>query len=76
MTYPKGEKKNLAAQITVDNEISAPITAGQILGSLEITLDGKTMTQVPLVAEKDIAEAGFFSRLFDWILLFFTQLLS
>jgi D-alanyl-D-alanine carboxypeptidase (penicillin-binding protein 5/6) len=76
LTYPKGEKKNLSAQITVDNEISAPITAGQILGSLEITLDGKTMTQVPLVAEKDIAEAGFFSRFFDWILLFFTQLLS
>jgi D-alanyl-D-alanine carboxypeptidase (penicillin-binding protein 5/6) len=76
LTYPKGEKKNLSAQITVDNEISAPITAGQVLGSLEITLDGKTMTQVPLVAEKDIAEAGFFSRFFDWILLFFTQLLS
>jgi D-alanyl-D-alanine carboxypeptidase (penicillin-binding protein 5/6) len=76
LTYPKGDKKNLSAQITVDNEISAPITAGQILGSLEITLDGKTMTQVPLVAEKDIAEAGFFSRFFDWILLFFTQLLS
>ena len=76
LTYPKGEKKNLSAQITVDNEISAPITAGQILGSLEITLDGKTLTQVPLVAEKDIAEAGFFSRFFDWILLFFTQLLS
>jgi len=76
LTYPKGEKKNLSAQITVDNEISAPITAGQVLGSLEITLDGKTMTQVSLVAEKDIAEAGFFSRFFDWILLFFTQLLS
>jgi D-alanyl-D-alanine carboxypeptidase (penicillin-binding protein 5/6) len=76
LTYPKGEKKNLSAQITVDNEISAPITAGQILGNLEVTLDGKIMTQVPLVAEKDIAEAGFFSRFFDWILLFFTQLLS
>jgi D-alanyl-D-alanine carboxypeptidase (penicillin-binding protein 5/6) len=76
LTYPKGEKKNLSAQITVDNEISAPITAGQVLGSLEITLDGKIMTQVPLVAEKDIAEAGFFSKFFDWILLFFTQLLS
>ena len=76
LTYPKGEKRNLSAQITVDNEISAPITAGQILGNLEVTLDGKIMTQVPLVAEKDIAEAGFFSRFFDWILLFFTQLLS
>lgn len=76
LTYPRGEKKNLAAEITVDNEIKAPITAGQVLGSLEVTLDGKSLISVPLVAEKDIAEAGFLSRIFDWILLFFTQLIS
>lgn len=76
LTYPRGEKKNLAAEITVDNEIKAPITAGQVLGSLEVTLDGKSLISVPLIAEKDIAEAGFLSRIFDWILLFFTQLIS
>jgi D-alanyl-D-alanine carboxypeptidase (penicillin-binding protein 5/6) len=54
----------------------APITAGQILGNLEVTLDEKTMISVPLVAEKDISQAGFFSRFFDWILLFFTKLIS
>ena len=76
LTYPKGEKDNLAAQITVDNEIKAPITAGQILGTLEVTLEGKTLIKAALVAEKDIPEAGFFSKLFDWILLFFTKLIS
>lgn len=76
LTYPRGEKKNLAAEITVDNEIKAPITAGQVLGSLEVTLDGKSLISVPLIAEKDIAEAGFLSKIFDWILLFFTQLIS
>jgi D-alanyl-D-alanine carboxypeptidase (penicillin-binding protein 5/6) len=76
LTYPRGEKKNLAAEITVDNEIKAPITAGQVLGSLEVSLNGKSLISVPLVAEKDIAEAGFLSRIFDWILLFFTQLIT
>ena len=76
LTYPRGEKKNLAAEITVDNEIKAPITAGQVLGSLEVSLNGKSLINMPLVAEKDIAEAGFLSRIFDWILLFFTQLIS
>ena len=76
LTYPRGEKKNLAAEITVNNEIKAPITAGQILGSLEVSLNGESMISVPLVAEKDIAEAGLLSRIFDWILLFFTQLIS
>ena len=76
LTYPRGEKKNLVAEITVDNEIKAPITAGQVLGSLEVSLNGKSLINMPLVAEKDIAEAGFLSRIFDWILLFFTQLIS
>ena len=76
LTYPRGEKKNLAAEITVNNEIKAPITAGQILGTLEVSLNGESMISVPLVAEKDIAEAGLLSRIFDWILLFFTQLIS
>jgi D-alanyl-D-alanine carboxypeptidase (penicillin-binding protein 5/6) len=76
LTFPKGEQKNLSAQITIDNEIKAPITAGQKLGRLEISLDGKNMVDVPLVAEKDIPQAGLFARLFDWILLFVTQLIS
>ena len=76
LTYPRGEKKNLSAEITLDNEIKAPISAGQILGNLEVSLGGKSLISVPLVAEKDIAQAGFFSRIFDWILLFFTKLIS
>jgi hypothetical protein len=31
---------------------------------------------VPLVAAEDVAEAGLMPRLFDWIILFFTQLMS
>ena len=76
LTYPKGERENLSAEITLDNEIKAPITAGQVLGNLEITLEGESLISTPLVAEKDIPEAGLFSRIFDWILLFFTKLIS
>ena len=76
LTIPKGEQKNLSAQITINGEIKAPITAGQELGHLEISLDEKTMIDVPLVAEKNIPQAGLLARLFDWILLFFTQLIS
>jgi len=76
LTFPKGEQKNLSANILVDSEIKAPVSAGQTLGRLQVSLNGTTMIEVPLVAEKDIPQAGLFARLFDWILLFFTQLLS
>ena len=76
LTLPKGQEKNLSASIIVDSEIKAPISAGQEIGRVKISLKGEPMVDAPLVAEKDIAQAGIFSRLFDWILLFFTQLLS
>ena len=76
LTLPKGEQKNLSAQITIDGEIKAPITAGQKLGQMQITLNEKIIIDIPLVAEKNIAQAGLLARLFDWILLFFTQLIS
>ncbi len=76
LTLPKGQQKALSADILIDSDIKAPITAGQELGRLRVSLNDEQMIDVPLVAEKDIAEAGLFSRLFDWILLFFTQLIS
>ena len=76
LTLPKGQDKNLSANIIVDSEVKAPISAGQEIGRVSISLNGEPMADAPLVAEKDIAQAGLFSRLFDWILLFFTQLLS
>lgn len=76
LTLPKGQQKELSADILIDSEIKAPIAAGQELGRLRVSLNGKQMVDVPLVAEEDVLEAGLFSRLFDWILLFFTQLIS
>ena len=76
LTFPRGSEKNFEATITLNEVIKAPIAAGQILGELSINLDGDTLMSMPLVAEKDIPQSGIFSRLLDWIILFFTDLLS
>lgn len=76
LTLPKGQQKNLQTTVVVDSNIEAPVYAGRELGRLKISLNEKEVINVPLVAEKDIPEAGVFSRFFDWILLLFTQLLS
>jgi D-alanyl-D-alanine carboxypeptidase (penicillin-binding protein 5/6) len=76
LTFPRGSEKNFEATITLNEVIKAPIAAGQILGELSISLDGDTLMSMPLVAEKDIPQSGIFSRLLDWIILFFTDLLS
>lgn len=76
LTLPKGQQKNLETTVVVDSNIEAPVYAGRELGRLRVSLDGEILVNAPLVADKDIPQAGLFSRFFDWILLFFTQLLS
>jgi D-alanyl-D-alanine carboxypeptidase (penicillin-binding protein 5/6) len=76
LTFPRGSEKNFQANILVHEVIKAPIEAGQRLGSLQIKLDKDTLIDVPLVAQKNIEKAGIFARLVDWIILFFTDLLS
>lgn len=51
------------AQVVYNGPIEAPVTAGQQLGELVITLDGLPEKRVPLVADADVARGGFTSRL-------------
>ena len=76
LTFPRGAEKKFKAEISLNEVITAPIAAGQVLGNLQISLNENLLVDIPLVAEKDIAESGLFAKLFDWIILFFTELLS
>ncbi len=76
LTFPRRSEKLLTAKTIVDEQIEAPILTGQELGRLQVSLLDKILVDVPLVAEKDIIQAGIFSRFYDWIILFFTRLIS
>ena len=76
LTLPRGSQKNLSANILVDEQIKAPISAGQELGRLQVSLNDELLIDTALVAEKDVTESGLFARLVDWMVLFITQLLS
>jgi len=76
VTVPRGARDSLTAQMDIGNEIHAPLEQGQQLGVLTVSMDGKEIAHVPLVALNAVEEAGFFSRLWDAISLFFLQLLG
>ena len=76
LTLPRRSEKNLVANIIVDQKLEAPISAGEELGRLQVSLAENILIDVPLVAEKEILESGLFSRFYDWIILFFTDLMS
>jgi D-alanyl-D-alanine carboxypeptidase (penicillin-binding protein 5/6) len=68
-TIPRGSHDKLEANSNVDTIIKAPITKGQELGELVLTLDGEEVLRAPLLAANAIEEAGMFSRLWDSMVL-------
>ena len=58
-----GSNNGLDAEIVYNGPIAAPITAGQKIGELVITLDGLPEARLPLVADSDVARGGFAIRL-------------
>lgn len=74
LTIPRGAHSRLKATMHVDGVIKAPIAMGQELGNITVELDGKQLLDVPLVAKDAIDRAGFLSRTWDGIKLFFLNL--
>ena len=67
----KGKDKNIEQHLTLDDTVSAPITAGQKLGEVSFLLDGKTLSTVDIVAKNDVAKMNLFSMskkvIYSWI---------
>ena len=65
VTIPRGHYKDLKASMDIPATLIAPIAQGQRIGTLSVSLDGKVLTQAPLVALRAVPEAGVFGRLWD-----------
>ncbi len=69
LTLPKGEYANVKAVISSTQPLIAPIKKGQVIGSVKFMLNGKTIEQHPIVAEKAVDTAGILGRAWDSIKL-------
>lgn len=69
VTVPRGRYDELKAVMDVPRELVAPFAAGQAVGSVKVSLDGKVVAEAPLVAVAAVEEAGFFKRLWHALLM-------
>ncbi|MEM1140440.1 MAG: D-alanyl-D-alanine carboxypeptidase family protein [Pseudomonadota bacterium] len=60
---PAGLKDQLTVKTVVDEPVEAPIAADAVLGTLQIKAPGYPTREVPLVAAREIAKAGFAKRI-------------
>jgi len=71
VTIPRGRYDDLKATANVDAPLIAPISKGQTLGRMVISLDGEQLAAVPLLALDGIDTGSFFARLYDNVMLIF-----
>jgi D-alanyl-D-alanine carboxypeptidase (penicillin-binding protein 5/6) len=74
ITIARGSKEHLQVETLTNEFIEGPLNTGEIQGTLTIRLEDKVLAERSLVALNDVTEAGFFSRLWDGIKLFFIKL--
>jgi D-alanyl-D-alanine carboxypeptidase (penicillin-binding protein 5/6) len=71
LTVPQGKADKLVVTLTATEPLLAPVAKGQRVGTLQVSLDGKTAAELPLVALADVATANVFGRAWDTIRLWF-----
>lgn len=70
VTLPRGQLNNLKASYTLNSPVlEAPLTKGQVIGTVNFQLSGKTIDQKPLVVMEDVPQGGWLSRMMDFVSL-------
>jgi len=71
MTVPSGTAPNTNAKVVYDGPLKAPIKAGDHVADLIVTSPGMPDQRFPLVADKDVGQAGFFGRAWTGLMQLF-----
>ena len=74
VTVPKGQAPQVSTTTTVQPTIIAPVQKDQLLGEVVVKVGDQEVSRTPLVALKDVPESGWFGRMIDSILMFFSSL--
>jgi len=71
ISVPKGFGPRVKTELLSQQPLMAPVTAGQVVATLKVTLDGKPYGDYPVVAIDAVPVAGIFGRAIDTVRLWF-----
>ncbi len=71
VSVPRGQGDQLKADLVSVQPLVAPISVGQKVGTVKVTLQGKVLGEYPAVALENVPVAGFFGRAWDSMRLWF-----
>lgn len=76
LTIPRGRASDLVASVDMEQVIRGGFDAGQIMGTIQISLNDDVLYSGNVVALQTVERGGFFKRLIDGLTLFFMGLFS
>ena len=71
LTLPKGQAPKMKLTLEAVEPLVAPVTRGQRVGVVKVTLDDKPVGEYPLLALADVAPAGLVGRMWGTVRLWF-----
>tara|TARA_B000000441_G_C21706863_1_gene329761 strand:- start:57 stop:1202 length:1146 start_codon:yes stop_codon:yes gene_type:complete len=76
LTLPRADFKNLKANYNFNNNIQAPISAGDVIGNIEFISNDQLVLSAPLVAVESVEAKGLFGRIWARIVFWIMSLFS
>ena len=65
VAIPTGSRANLKTQVARSDPLVAPLSKGQQLGVLKVTLADQPLAEIPLLAQAAVEQAGVLGRAWD-----------
>ena len=73
VTVPRGQADRVKATLSSQRPLLAPVALNQKVGDMKVTIDGREIASVPVLALEKIDGAGVFGRAFDTVRLWFAK---
>ena len=71
VAVPKGYEQRLKAELVSQQPLMAPVSQGQVVATMKVSLDGKPYGEYPVMAIEAVPAAGMFGRMIDSVRLWF-----
>ena len=73
IVVPRGQAGNITTTATAQRRLIAPLATSTVVGELQVAVNGKPITSVPLYPLADVPVGGLWSRLSDTAVLWFQK---
>jgi len=71
LAVPKGLAPRIKTELLSKQPLIAPVAAGQVIGTMKVSLDDKPYGDYPVIAVEAVPVAGIFGRMIDSVRLWF-----